>query len=95
MCSFSFAFWRWGGKIPGLKPIPIRGAFYAELKPACGRQVQLPLLKQGAPTEKRLQVIPEGPHDEEWVVVATDAAGHGCESVRGSGRIWAILMKVT
>ena len=61
MCWFSFAFWRWGGKIPGLKPIPIRGAFYAELKPACGRQVQLPLLKQGALTEEpdtSLSIVP-------------------------------------
>ena len=59
----SFAFWRRGGEIPGLKPSPGRGAVYAGLKPACGRQVQLPLLKQGAPAEKRLQVIPKRPHE--------------------------------
>jgi len=41
------------GKGPGLKPIECEVRFFAGLKPACGRQVQLPLLKQRAPTENQ------------------------------------------
>jgi hypothetical protein len=84
------------GKGPGLKPIECEVRFFAGLKPACGRQVQLPLLKQGAPTERRASAGrgARGGHCAIFGACKQRLARGGCESVLGSGRIWAILMKV-